>query len=91
MEEFLEYIHGAHDPHASLEIVGSFDTGRYARRHVYRCCTNYNSFSNEWLVIFITQGPNGVDIEAFTPSCGGTTQYMPTVEAIARSVSITDS
>jgi hypothetical protein len=87
-QEFLHYIRGAHDPNASLQIIGSFDSGRYGPRHLYHCCTNYNSFVNNWLVVFLTEGPNTVDIEAWTPACDDATRYKGTVEALARTVSI---
>ena len=80
-QEFLYYIRGAHDPNASLQIIGSFDSGRYGPRHLYHCCTNYNSFVNNWLVVSLTEGPNTVDIEAWTPACDDATRYKETVGA----------
>jgi hypothetical protein len=85
-QDYLYAIRHEHDPNASLKIVGSFETARYGQRNVYRCCCDYNSFVNEWLVVFITDGHNAVDIDAWTPLCGGTLQYQPTIQAIARSV-----
>jgi hypothetical protein len=87
-QDFLYYVQHEHDPNASLQIVDSFDARRYGLRHVYRCCTNYNSFVNEWLVVFITEGPNAVDIDAWTPDCGSTMRYLPIIKTIARSIRI---
>ena len=85
---YLQYLRGTHDPHASLQVVGSFDAGAFGQRNVYHTCTDYNAFINDWLAVFLTRGPDAVQIEAWTPKCGDTAKYRQTVEAIARSVSI---
>ena len=90
VRDFLDYLQRDHDPNASLEIVGTFEAGQYGLRHVYHSCTQHNSFTNDWLAVFITQGPNAVDIEAHAPKCGGTAQDSKTIEAIARSITIKD-
>jgi hypothetical protein len=87
-QNYLDYIHHDHDPHAFLQIVGSFETARYGLRHVYQCCCDYDSFVNEWLVVFLTEDHNGVAIDVWTPTCGDTLRYKPAIEAIARSVTI---
>jgi hypothetical protein len=87
-QEYLQYLRGSHDPRTSLQLVGSFDAGRFGRRNVYHTCTDYNAFVNDWLAVFLTRGPDAVQIEAWTPTCGDTTKYRQTLETIARSVSI---
>lgn len=85
MQSYLDAIHDHNDRAVTVQALRSFETPRYGTLAIYRYHSDY---WRERLAVFIVYQGIHVHIELYAPGFTDAERYMPTLEEIARSVSI---